>query len=114
MTFAQVGQRFDLSDERIENEKAHPDREEPYFYFAYLNGRPYLNPSGTGQRQLLREDVNPEQSILSQRRDPDSYPEITYLGDALRKDPPLPGMVIWALYATPLAPAGGPAERLSG
>ena len=85
LTFTQVGQRFDLSDERIENEQAHPDREGPYFYFAYLNGRPYLNPSGTGQRQLLREDVNPEQSILSQRRDPDSYPEITYLGDALRK-----------------------------
>ena len=85
LTFTQIGQRFDLSDERIENEQAHPDREGPYFYFAYMNGRPYLNLKEIGQRQLLREDVNPEQSILSQRRDPDSYPEITYLGDALRK-----------------------------
>ncbi len=85
LTFAQAGQRFELSDERIENEQAYPDQENPYFYFGYRNGQPYLNQKGIGQRQLLREDVNPEQSILSQRRDPDSYPEITYLGDALRK-----------------------------
>ena len=85
LTFAQAGQRFELSDERIENEQAYPDQENPYFYFAYRNGQPYLNLKEIGQRQLLREDVNPEQSILSQRRDPDSYPEITYLGDALRK-----------------------------
>ena len=85
LTFAQAGQRFELSDERIENEQAYPDQENPYFYFAYRNGQPYLNLKETEQRQLLREDVNPEQSILSQRRDPDSYPEITYLGDALRK-----------------------------
>ena len=85
LTFAQAGQRFELSDERIENEQAYPDQENPYFYFGYRSGRPYLNLKEIGQRQLLREDVNPEQSILSQRRDPDSYPEITYLGDALRK-----------------------------
>ena len=85
LTFTQVGQRFELSDERIENEQAYPDQENPYFYFGYRNGQPYLNLKEIGQRQLLREDVNPEQSILSQRRDPDSYPEITYLGDALRK-----------------------------
>ena len=85
LTFAQAGQRFELSDERIENEQAYPDQENPYFYFGYRNGQPYLNLKEIGQRQLLREDVNPEQSILSQRRDPDSYPEITYLGDALRK-----------------------------
>ena len=85
LTFAQAGQRFELSDERIENGQAYPDQENPYFYFGYRNGQPYLNLKEIGQRQLLREDVNPEQSILSQRRDPDSYPEITYLGDALRK-----------------------------
>ena len=85
LTFAQVGQRFELSDERIESEQAYLGQERPYSYFAYRKGRPYLYQSGTGQRQLRRRDVNPEQSILSQRRDPDSYPEITYLGEVLRK-----------------------------
>ena len=32
------------------------------------------------QRHLQREEVNPQQSILSQRQDPDQYPEVTYLG----------------------------------
>ena len=85
MTFAQAGQRFELSDERIENEEAYQGQATPYFYFGYRNGQPYLNLSEAEQRQLLREEVNTEQSILSQRRDPDSYPEITYLGDALGK-----------------------------
>ena len=85
ITFASAGQRFELSDERIENEQPYPGQENPYFYFGYRNGRPYLNLSETEHRQLRREDVNPEQSILSQRRDPDSYPEITYLGDVLGK-----------------------------
>ena len=85
LTFAQAGQRFELSDERIENEEAYQGQATPYFYFGYRNGQPYLNLSEAEQRQLLREEVNTEQSILSQRRDPDSYPEITYLGDALGK-----------------------------
>ena len=85
LTFAQAGQRFELSDERVENESAYQGQATPYSYFGYRNGQPYLNQKGIGERQLLREDVNPEQSILSQRRDSDSYPEITYLGDALGK-----------------------------
>ena len=32
-------------------------------------------------RNLKREQVKHDQSILSQRRDPDSYPELTYLAD---------------------------------
>jgi len=32
------------------------------------------------QRHLRREEINPQQSILYQRQDPDQYPEVTYLG----------------------------------
>ncbi len=83
LTLARKGQRFELSDERIENERAFPGHDRPYLYFAYRNGHPYLNLKAIGERRLLREDIDPEQSILSQRKDPDSYPELTYLGDAL-------------------------------
>lgn len=34
----------------------------------------------TRWRELRREDISREQSILSQRKDPDQYPEISYLG----------------------------------
>ena len=36
------------------------------------------------KRSLRREDVNPQLSILAQRKDPDQYPEITYLGNKYR------------------------------
>ena len=55
--------------------------EQPYFYYRYQYGRPVLNVKGEmgGQRHLERDDVRPDQSILSQRRDPDTYPELTYV-----------------------------------
>lgn len=83
LTLAQRGQRFELSNERIENERAFEGHTEPYFYFKYRYGYPYLNVKETGERRLQREEIDPEQSILSQRKDPDSYPELTYLGGAL-------------------------------
>jgi predicted ATPase len=40
-----------------------------------------LNPIDEGERALRREEVNPQVSILAQRKDPEHYPEITYLGN---------------------------------
>lgn len=85
LAFTEVGQRFTIVDERIENEK--PDgaqHTQPYFYYHFNNGRPALNVKGD-RRSLQQEDVDLEKSILSQRRDPDQYPEITYLGQVLGK-----------------------------
>jgi predicted ATPase len=80
LDFTETSRRFDLVDERIENERAHPNEAGPYFYYRFQNGHPVLNVQGQG-RTLRREDVDPEKSILSQRKDPDQYPEITYLGE---------------------------------
>jgi predicted ATPase len=86
ISFSMVGQRAELADEAVENE--HPIGSldsDPYFYYRYQNGHPVLNlketPSSIGpvKRKLRREDLKIDQSVLSQRRDPDLYPEITYL-----------------------------------
>ena len=37
------------------------------------------------ERRLKREDVHLEQSILSQRRDPDSYPELNFLAEQFER-----------------------------
>jgi predicted ATPase len=79
LSFTEVGQRMEVIDERIENERPSPGLPKPYFYFGYENGRPMLNLAG-GHRTLRREDIDPAHSVLSQRKDPDQYPEITYLG----------------------------------
>mgnify|MGYP003947330131 CR=1 FL=1 len=71
-------------DERLENAEPAQGQDRPYFYFGYEQGRATLNVKD-GRRQLRREEIDPTQSILSQRRDPDSYPEISKLADELGK-----------------------------
>lgn len=84
MEYTLAGDHYELTDERIENEQPDVGHDKPYFYFAYQNGWPVVNVK-TGRRQLKREDINSERSILSQRKDADAYPEIAWLGDAFGK-----------------------------
>lgn len=84
LSFAEIGQRFEIVDEIIENEKPDASREIPYFYYHFNRGRPTVNVKGS-KRALPLEDIDVEKSILSQRRDPDQYPEITYLAQTLSK-----------------------------
>jgi len=84
--------RLEIVDEAIENDRASkPGATKPYFFYAFQNGHPMINvrtkidekPGTEGdrtERVLKREDISPEQSILSQRKDRDAYPEITYVG----------------------------------
>ena len=89
LTFQEYGQRFKLVDEAIETIKPMPGYAEPYLYYSFQNGKPVLNIQETDhtspKRHLQIEEVSLEQSILSQRRDPDTYPELTYLGDRFKE-----------------------------
>jgi predicted ATPase len=73
-------QHFGLVDERIEYEKSN----ESNFYYQFNNNNPVLNTSD-GKRILKRENLNREQSILAQLRDPWEYGEITCLADNFSK-----------------------------
>ena len=89
LTFQEYGQRFKLVDEAIETKVPYPGYAEPYLYYNFQNGKPVLNIQETDRtspkRHLQIEEVSLEQSILSQRRDPDTYPELTYLGDRFKE-----------------------------
>ncbi len=77
--FTESSQKFELVDEQIES--GAPDRSEtPYFYYRFQQGHPILGVPGQQERRIRREDASRDESILSQRKDPDQYPEITYLG----------------------------------
>lgn len=84
LSFTEVSQRFEITDEKIEKENPDAGYPQPYFYYHFNRGRPTLNVKGS-KRNLQEEDVDMEKSILSQRRDPEQYPEITYLGQTLGK-----------------------------
>jgi predicted ATPase len=79
LSFTRDGSQLKIVDERIENEKPDEGDEKPYLFFGLNNGRPVLNVAGH-PRSLKREAVDTQRSILSQRQDPDQYPEVTYLG----------------------------------
>lgn len=84
ISFTEVAQRFEIIEERIESELPSGGNIDPYIYYRFENGRGIINVKD-GRRQLQREDIEPTDSILSQRKDPEQYPEITYLGNMFSK-----------------------------
>ena len=82
--FSEVAQRLELVDEAVEETRPRrPDAADVYFYYRFQRGHPAINMrqaggvDGSVRRSLRREDLDPQQSVLSQRRDPDLYPEVT-------------------------------------
>lgn len=84
ISFTTAGQKLEIVDEVIENQHPFPGKNDVYFFYRYQNSQAILNVKTSvegerSQRSLRREDIILDQSILSQRKDPDQYPEITYL-----------------------------------
>jgi predicted ATPase len=84
LAFTKAGFRFEITNESVENQDPVSREQRPYLYYAFVNGRPTLNYKGR-KRKLLQGTINPQLSILAQRKDPERYPEITYLGDLFTK-----------------------------
>ena len=102
LAFAASQQRLEVVDETIEEaEKRNTGDSDVNFYYRFQRGRPVLNmlqqapiaviitarspppdgwPSQRVLRELQRESLIPDESVLSQRKDPDLYPEVTWLG----------------------------------
>ncbi|MEG3839894.1 AAA family ATPase [Microcoleus sp. herbarium14] len=89
ISFTAVGPRLEVVDEAIEDmAPRHSSESQPFFYYRYSDrGRPVINVIEDNEqptrklRNLRREDIIPDQSILSQRKDPEQYPELSYLGN---------------------------------
>lgn len=89
LSFTVSGQRVEITDEVIEKtEKEYKLAKDVYFYYRFQNGNPVINlqedwASGAvkvSTRHLERQSLVPDESVLSQRKDPNSYPELTRLG----------------------------------
>jgi predicted ATPase len=86
LEFDAVSGRVEILTELIEDASPSGRRGEPSFYYRFPNGEPVLNArSGGGngrrtERKLERASLIPDQSVLAQRKDPDLYPEVTWLG----------------------------------
>lgn len=85
LVFRSDSRGFHLDDERLENQSSYPGQAEPYFYYRFQQGRPVVNTVESAERCLARETINPDLSILAQRRDPEAYPEISYVAESYEK-----------------------------
>ena len=82
--FTDTAARFELVGEVIEYAKPGAGHEEAYWFYRFQNGRPVLRVQDDDpkkQRSLRLEDVAIDESILSQRKDPDQYPALAHLAD---------------------------------
>jgi len=85
LSFAVSGQRTEVIDETIEEaEKRNLSDQDVVFYYRFQKGKPVLNvrdsAGGQATRSLKRDELLPEESVLSQRKGSDVYPELTWLG----------------------------------
>lgn len=89
--FTEAAGRLEIIDEVLEcPEIDHPGAPDVYFFYRYRNGHPIINmaqvvtdeetKAPSQKRQLKREAINPKQSILSQIKDLELYPEVTTAG----------------------------------
>ena len=70
--------RLRVQDEFIEDVAPEAGQGRPHRYFGYFGGVPYAQWKDGSRRRFA---LDPSKSILSQRKDPDSFPQITYLGE---------------------------------
>lgn len=85
LKFSETNSRLEVLDEAIEELEPQPGESDVYFYYRFQHGRPSINvvpdqDQSRFSRHLERESLLPDQSVLAQRKDPDRYPELTWLG----------------------------------
>lgn len=96
LAFTVAGQHLELVDEAIEHEHPAEPGESPFFLYRYQGGKPSIkailsvgdapgSEEGTATRTPLSITASSAQSILSQRRDPDLYPELTLVSALLER-----------------------------
>lgn len=81
LAFQVVGQSFSLVQERVQSSQIHYGQESPDIFYQYAP-HPIIRArgrSGDIDRVLYPGSLDLDRSILAQRRDPDSYPELAWL-----------------------------------
>ena len=88
ISFWEYGQRFQIVAEKIENEYPFTGRVRPRFYYRNEGGRIRLAEGQEPREEQAREErplgieaINPEESVLSQVKNPELYPILAYLSN---------------------------------
>ena len=84
LSFSEVEQQFEITDERIEGIPSNR-RSKPNVYYKIVDGRGVLNTSKSRQNDMEAFKIDRRESVLAQMRTPEKYREIIDLSDSLAK-----------------------------
>lgn len=79
------GVSLNVVDEKINSEKNILNEIAPYLYYRFNQGKPFVSINNSKLRELSQEHIDISASILSQRKDPENYPEISKISDLYSK-----------------------------
>jgi predicted ATPase len=79
------GRSLNVVDEKIGSEKTFLNEKLSYFYYRFNHGKPYASLKNSRLREVSQKNVNTDASILSQRKDPENYPEIFKISESYSK-----------------------------
>lgn len=91
LTLVQSGSKLEVGEEVISPASSDTKQEIAFLpVYAFVEGEAILRPTGVVDERdesvgPTRIDVNLSQSILSQRRDPERYPELTFVADQFKR-----------------------------
>ena len=80
-----------VSDERVREFSNDNDDEDPPFLYQLNDGNPVISarnpdrPKQRLERELEKESVSRNESVLSQIKEPSVYPELSWISDSLRR-----------------------------
>lgn len=90
LEFTAAGDRVEVTDELLEEADKHKKgAKDVYFYYRFQKGHPVLNVASEGgkrvERKLQRDSLAPDASVLSQRKEPDLYPELAWAANSFSR-----------------------------
>lgn len=87
LAFRAVNHRLEIVDEVLEEASPrYPGAKDVFFYYRFQGGNPAINTRQQPQasdyvaRRIEPQMLRPDESVLSQRKEPDLYPEVAWLG----------------------------------
>ena len=97
LEFTSINSRVEVLDEAIEDVETESGLTDPSFYYRFQKGQPVIKVNQIpfnddfaffdlfNERTIKREDLLLDQSVMAQRKEPDLYPEVTWLGSTFGK-----------------------------
>jgi predicted ATPase len=90
LEFAAAGDRVEVTDEALEEADKHElSSQDVNFYYRFQQGHPVLNVASDDgkrvERKLQRDSLAPDASVLSQRKEPDLYPELAWAASSFSR-----------------------------